>query len=65
LGPWYLEKEGCLDLETLITCTIYMRGIVHVRAQGRELLRGLYLRVWDEERRRWYRLKERVWEKVT
>jgi hypothetical protein len=29
----------------------------------RELLRGLCLRVWDEERRRWYGLIERVWEK--
>jgi hypothetical protein len=31
----------------------------------RELLRRVSLRVWDEERRRWYGLiKERVWEKL-
>jgi hypothetical protein len=30
----------------------------------RELLRGICLRVGDEERRRWYRLKERVWKKL-
>ena len=30
LRAWYLEKEGYLDLKTLITCIVHVRGIVFV-----------------------------------
>ena len=30
LRAWYLKKEGCLDLKTLITYIVYVRGIIFV-----------------------------------